>query len=58
MGVRKLEYEPKQRDSNRRTRKSLIVISSEGKNKTETYYFQKFNSNKLNFPTRKITATT
>ena len=35
MGVRKPGYEPKQRNSNRRIRKSIIVISSEGKNKTE-----------------------
>lgn len=47
MGVRKPGYEPKQRNSNRRIRKSIIVISSEGKNKTETYYFRKFNSNKV-----------
>lgn len=47
MGVRKPGYEPKQRNSHRRIRKSIIVISSEGKNKTEKYYFKKFNSNKV-----------
>lgn len=45
--MRKPGYEPKQRDSNRRTRKCFIVISSEGKNKTEENYFKKFNSNKV-----------
>lgn len=47
MGVRKPGYEPKRRNSNRRIRKSVIVISSEGKNKTEKYYFKKFNSSKV-----------
>lgn len=47
MGVRKPGYEPKQRNSNRRIRKSIIVISSEGKNKTEKYYFKKFSSSKV-----------
>lgn len=47
MVMRKPGYEPKRRYSNRRTRTSFIVISSEGKNKTEEQYFKNFNSNKV-----------
>jgi len=47
MGIRKPGYEPKKRNSNSRVRKRIIVISTEGKNKTETNYFRKFNSNKV-----------
>lgn len=47
MGVRKSGYEPKKRNSSTRTRKKIIIISTEGKNKTETKYFRKFNSDKV-----------
>ncbi|WP_085024118.1 RloB family protein [Anaerovibrio sp. JC8] len=47
MGVRKTGYESKKRNSNSRIRKRIIVISAEGKNKTETNYFRKFNSDKV-----------
>lgn len=45
MAIRgKQGYIPKQRNSNRRKRKSVIVISAEGRNKTETLYLKNFNS--------------
>lgn len=47
MGVRKPGYEPKKRNSFTRKRKRIIIISTEGKNKTETNYFKKFNSDKV-----------
>ena len=47
MGLSEHGYTPKKRNSNRRKRKKIIFIATEGKNKTEKLYFKKFNSDKV-----------
>ena len=47
MGLNEHGYTPKKRNSNRRKRKKIIFIATEGKNKTEKLYFKKFNSDKV-----------
>lgn len=42
----KLAYQPKRRNTGDRQRKSIILLASEGKNKTETLYFRCFSSSK------------
>ncbi|MDD2625015.1 MAG: RloB family protein [Candidatus Riflebacteria bacterium] len=41
-------YEPKKRNSNKRRRKSIVIISAEGKNKTEKLYLSKFSNDTYN----------
>ena len=41
-------YKPKQRNSNTRTPKRILLIKAEGKNKTEINYFNNFKSNTIN----------
>ena len=41
-------YRPKKRNSGNRQRKSVILISAEGKNKTEKLYFDAFNGGNVN----------
>ena len=41
MAVMKKGYQPKQRNTGSRKRKKLLIISAEGKNKTETQYFKR-----------------
>lgn len=48
MAKKKNGYEPKKRNSFQRQRKSTILISTEGKNKTETLYLSRFSSDKYN----------
>ena len=38
--IRKTEYQPKVRNSYQRKRKSIILLATEGKNRTETRYFK------------------
>ncbi len=57
MGLNKHGYTPKKRNSNRRKRKKIIFIATEGKNKTEKLYFKKFNSDKVQIRFAKGGAT-
>lgn len=57
MGMRKPGYEAKRRNAYNRQPKKVIVIAAEGKNKTESLYFKKFNSNKLRVHIAKGRAT-
>lgn len=57
MGLKKSGYIPKKRNANNRKRKVFIVISSEGKNKTEKLYFKKLNSDKIKVHFSKGSAT-
>ncbi|MCR5607038.1 MAG: RloB family protein [Treponema sp.] len=57
MGLKKAGYIPKKRNAITRKRKSIIVISPEGKNKTEILYFKKFNSDKIKIHFSKGGAT-
>ena len=41
-------YKPKKRNTGKRQRKSVILISAEGKNKTERLYFDAFNGGNIN----------
>ena len=41
-------YKPKQRNSNTRTPKRILLIKAEGKNKTEINYFNNFKSDTIN----------
>ena len=41
-------YNPKKRNTGNRQRKSVILISAEGKNKTEKLYFEAFNGGNVN----------
>lgn len=41
-------YSPKKRNTRNRQRKSVILISAEGKNKTEKLYFEAFNGGNVN----------
>ncbi|MDO4488588.1 MAG: RloB family protein [Eubacteriales bacterium] len=57
MGLKNHGYIPKKRNTNDRTRKSLFVISTEGKNKTERLYFKQLNSKKVQIRFSKGRAT-
>lgn len=57
MGLKKVGYISKKRNANTRKRKRFVVISSEGKNKTEKLYFKRFNSDKIRIHFSKGGAT-
>lgn len=58
MGLRaKQGYTRKKRDTNTRQRKSIFVIATEGKNKTEKLYFKQFNSDRMQLRFAKGNAT-
>lgn len=57
MGLKNAGYTPKKRNANTRKRKVIIVLSTEGKNKTEKLYFRKFNSEKVRIHFSKGGAT-
>ena len=42
--MKKTGYQPKIRNSYRRQRKSVVLLATEGKNKTEVQYFKSFRS--------------